>query len=547
MPYIAGVIIFIIISNIVNHRKSKVRHRQKIRRLYGQKPKKRDYDFKEIGYHWQVHKKDVPEDEKIDDISWNDLEMDKVYQRINNCRSFIGDQVLYSKLHCLPMDSLYGQGFEKKLSFFAANAKEREEMQVLFSHLGKDSQSYHLPKSIEQLDKHKIPSIWLYRALQLGLILSFLPALVLNNSSYMYLTLVVLVINVATYTIGKVKFEANLNLLRNILGIIATGRTLANTKKFTYEKEFEDIGRLVKPFKGISFIMGLFQMKKDAALSGDMLAILSDYLLGGFLLDFTLYHRIIKGLEARRGEFMDLYMGLGEVDMAISVASFRESLPKYCTPSFTRDHVLDLKGIYHPLIDDPVCNTVTMDKSTIITGSNASGKSTFIKAVAINAILAQNINTCMAQEMKIPYAKIITSMAIRDDLMVGESYYIREIKYLKRIIENISEDRLVICLIDEILRGTNTVERLAASSSVLTFLSSKNCIAIVASHDIELTQILSSLYDNYYFTEKMQDKDIIFDYKIRKGVSSSRNAISLLEHIGFPEQIIKDAKRMVKG
>lgn len=117
LPYIAGVIIFIIISNIVNHRKSKVRHRQKIRRLYGQKPKKRDYDFKEIGYHWQVHKKDVPEDEKIDDISWNDLEMDKVYQRINNCRSFIGDQVLYSKLHCLPMDSLYGQGFEKSFLF----------------------------------------------------------------------------------------------------------------------------------------------------------------------------------------------------------------------------------------------------------------------------------------------------------------------------------------------------------------------------------------------------------------------------------------------
>lgn len=79
----------------------------------------------------------------------------------------------------------------------------------------------------------------------------------------------------------------------------------------------------------------------------------------------------------------------------------------------------------------------------------------------------------MAEQMILPYAMVITSMAVRDDLMSGESYYIKEIKYLKRIIERLNEDRLVICIIDEILRGTNTEERIAASASILRFLHKK--------------------------------------------------------------------------
>ncbi|HZK33696.1 MAG TPA: hypothetical protein VFD33_00110 [Bacillota bacterium] len=546
MPIIAAIAIFLLVFKIVDHKKSINKRHDKIRGLYGKKPKKRDYDFKDIGYHWTVFGKRVSGDEKIDDITWDDLEMDSVYGRINNCSSFIGDQLLYSRLHCLPKDSLYGEEFDKKVCFFSSNQREREGLQFLFSKLGKDKQSYYLPKAIEQLDRHKIPGAWKYRALQIALVLSFLPAIILRDINYLYITLIVLVINIATYSIGKMKFESHLNLFRSILSLIATGRAITNTKKFAYEKEFGDFDQLVKPFKGLSFIMGLFQMKKDAALSGDMLSMLSDYLTGVFLLDFTLYNRIISSLRDKSAEFIDLYNGLGEIDMAIAVASFRESIPLYCTPIFTKDHVLDLKEIYHPLIDDPVCNTVRIENNSIITGSNASGKSTFIKATAINAIFAQSIYTCMGQEMVLPHGKVITSMAVRDDLMEGESYYIKEIKYLKRIIDDLSDDRLVICLIDEILRGTNTVERLAASSSVLSYLSSKNCIAIVASHDIELTQILGKLYDNYYFTEKMEQKDITFDYKIYEGVSSTRNAIKLLEYIGFPGQITKNAEKMVE-
>ena len=102
----------------------------------------------------------------------------------------------------------------------------------------------------------------------------------------------------------------------------------------------------------------------------------------------------------------------------------------------------------------------------LLTGSNASGKSTFLKSVALNAILAQTIYTVMADSYRAPYFRIYSSMALKDNLMGNESYFIVEIKSLKRIYESADEKVPMLCLIDEVLRGTNTVERIAASSQI---------------------------------------------------------------------------------
>jgi DNA mismatch repair ATPase MutS len=132
-------------------------------------------------------------------------------------------------------------------------------------------------------------------------------------------------------------------------------------------------------------------------------------------------------------------------------------------------------------------------------------------------------------------------MAVRDDVITGESYYIKEIKYLKRMTESVNEKRLMFFAIDEILKGTNTRERIAASKAVLKYFSDKNCILIVATHDTELANAFDNSFENYYFTENVSDGDISFDYKLHKGISKTTNAIRLLEIIGFPEEIIKTA------
>lgn len=138
----------------------------------------------------------------------------------------------------------------------------------------------------------------------------------------------------------------------------------------------------------------------------------------------------------------------------------------------------------------------------------------------------------------------MTSMAISDSIDNGESYYIAEIRSLKRILDAVGQYPFCICFVDEILKGTNTVERIAASVSILKYLSAEKCLCFVASHDIELTRLLKASYKNYHFCEQIDQSGISFDYKIYEGPSSTRNAIKLLEVMAYEETITNEANQL---
>ncbi len=202
---------------------------------------------------------------------------------------------------------------------------------------------------------------------------------------------------------------------------------------------------------------------------------------------------------------------------------------------------VDLKEVYHPLITDPVKNGIRAERGVLLTGSNASGKSTFLKTVALNAVLAQSIHTCTADVYRAGFFQVYSSMALRDDLESGESYYIVEIKALKRILDAAAGQGHILCFVDEVLRGTNTVERIAASTQILKSLGGKGILCFAATHDIELTELLEREYDNYHFEEDVRDGDVYFNYRIQPGRATTRNAIKLLELMGYAPEIIERA------
>jgi uncharacterized protein YdcH (DUF465 family) len=542
--FIIIVAIFVLIATVLiaETKAQNKKIRQWIRGSFGMKPAKKEYEWDKVGNYWAEYGFAIPEDEKIDDVTWDDLEMNNVFSRINNCNSYIGEQILYATLHCMEKDNSSREVLEKKFHYFTSNEKEREDIQFELWNLGKEDGSYYIPMFINNLDTFGLSGIWGFRFMQLLLVLSILAAIIFQESISIFAAVGIFLINMVIYAVQKAKYEVNLETLSGIIRLVKAANKIADTNKFSYEEEFHDLKEATAHFKKMAHMVSGMQKRKQASLTGDAIAIFYDYIIGATLWDFTRYYHIISILRGKQEEFLKLFNTVGEIDMAISTLSFRSSLPFYCTPTFRKQHVLQMEEIYHPLIDEPISNTVNLDWSCLITGSNASGKSTFIKAITINIILAHSIYTCMAAQMVIPYARIITSMAVRDDIMSGESYYIKEIKYLKRIIDNLSEDRLVICAIDEILRGTNTQERVAASASILQYLYNKNCFAIVASHDIELTKILDGLYDNFHFREQIQENDIVFDYKIHDGIATSKNAIRLLEYVKFPKEIIEDAR-----
>lgn len=147
----------------------------------------------------------------------------------------------------------------------------------------------------------------------------------------------------------------------------------------------------------------------------------------------------------------------------------------------------------------------------------------------------------MCKKYGASYFQITSSMALKDNIFSRESYYIVEIKSLKRILDRINNEIPTLCFVDEVLRGTNTLERIAASSQILYSLSRVNAICFAATHDVELTHILEKHYSNYHFQEKIINHNVIFDYKLFQGRSISRNAIKLLEIMGYSEDIIKCA------
>ena len=186
-------------------------------------------------------------------------------------------------------------------------------------------------------------------------------------------------------------------------------------------------------------------------------------------------------------------------------------------------------------------------KCVLITGSNASGKSTFLKTAALGAVLAQTICTVPAERWRAPFYRVMSSMALRDDLTGGESYFMVEIRALKRILDACGERQPpVLCFVDEVLRGTNTVERIAASSRILRSLTGEGVLCFAATHDIELTHLLEDVYHNYHFEETIENGDISFNYLLKRGRAQTRNAIRLLEVMGYDGRVIREAEELAE-
>jgi DNA mismatch repair ATPase MutS len=285
---------------------------------------------------------------------------------------------------------------------------------------------------------------------------------------------------------------------------------------------------------------------------GSLVGIFFEYIKMLTHIDLIKFNNMLKLVQNNEQEILELSEAIGFIDAVICIGYFRSALDYYCVPDISgdKDAVFSIIDGFHPGINNkPVPNSFEQKRGMIITGSNASGKSTFLKMTAINAILAQTIHTCVAHSYKGSCYRVYSSMALRDNLDEGESYYMVEIKALKRIVDESlkSSANRVLCFVDEVLRGTNTVERIAASTQILEKLSDSGVLCFAATHDIELTHLLEDKYDNRHFEEEVKNGDIIFSYRLLDGRSHTRNAIKLLEIIGFSEDIIEKADNMAKN
>ena len=245
-----------------------------------------------------------------------------------------------------------------------------------------------------------------------------------------------------------------------------------------------------------------------------------------------------------------VYRFVGLADCLLSVCFLREHLPYYCLPGKPGEgHRLVSESMYHPLIEDCVANSIDIqDKSVLLNGSNMSGKTTFIRIIGINVLAAQTLHTAFARTFFLSASlNIHSALMLADDLSEGKSFYMKEVDTIKDMISRSQEGITNLFLFDEIFKGTNTTERIAAAKAVLSYLNTRDNIIVASTHDTELTTLLDKEYDLYHFSEVIEGETFSFDYKLKSGPLYQRNAIRLLEINGFPSAVIRDAYRTIEG
>jgi MutS domain V/MutS domain III len=236
------------------------------------------------------------------------------------------------------------------------------------------------------------------------------------------------------------------------------------------------------------------------------------------------------------------FAALGEFEAVSSLATLSFNHPGWAYPVI-KDEYFYIKGkeIAHPLIPSSrrVSNFVSIENSgeiMLVTGSNMAGKSTYLRSIGINVVLAMAGGPVCAKELSLSPVQLISSMRIADNLEESTSTFYAELKKLKTVIEKVNRKEPVFILLDEILRGTNSLDRHTGSLALIKQLIKHKAPAIIATHDVELAKIKQEYPGNilnYHFDVQVSNDELYFDYKLKEGICSSLNASILMKKIGI--------------
>lgn len=262
------------------------------------------------------------------------------------------------------------------------------------------------------------------------------------------------------------------------------------------------------------------------------------------LWDFHVLFMLERWRREAGRQIRDWFDALGELDALSALATVRRDNPAWVVPDLTGEPVLRAESLSHPLIaDEPrVDNDVQVGPPAtvlLVTGSNMSGKSTLLRAIGLNVVMAQAGGCVCARRMQLPLCDVETSIRVQDSLELGLSYFMAALARLKGVVDAAEQPRsgrVLFYLLDEILQGTNSAERSIAVRAVTRHLLDAGAIGVLTTHDLNIAneEPLKSSAVLVHFTETVDDGGSMrFDYRLREGLATSRNALRLMQMIGI--------------
>lgn len=539
-----GIVIFLIVCSIISNRRRKQDLIFKIKKEWGQLCTKKlsNEELEQISHFFENYSEG---ENVIDDITWHDLDMDRIFRSINNTHSSVGQECLYRMMRVLTDDSGILNDRERKINYFAEHEDERVKTAATFAHMGycRSISYFDYVYMLSQISPNSNISHIMANVFN---IVSLIILIFFNAPAGIGLLILSIGYSVGSYYKMLADIKPYFSCIKIIVRMLDSSRDLRKLNISVLDNDCEALAAYEKELGFLS--KNSVFLSSSASVDGSIASVVMDYLKMFTHIDIIVFNNIISKMQNLTDSVIGFSKIMGDIESCMAIASFRaymDSTDKQWTRPVLNSGTnmfMSAKELTHPLIENAVANSIIAERGVLITGSNASGKSTFIKTVAINAILAQTINTVCAQSYEANFCRVYTSMALKDNLEGNESYYMVEIRSLKRILDACSNTEMpVLCMVDEVLRGTNTIERIAASSQILKTLSRPHILMFAATHDIELTDILKDCYDNYHFQEEVSENDVIFNYRLYQGPATTRNAIKLLKIMGYDDDIVNKA------
>ena len=507
------------------------------------KAKEETLDVVQLG--WYSPSKKISDFHKLTTQTLSDIDFFPLFAHINHTSSKIGEQFLFNRLHhpTNNLDEL--RQLDRQAIFFSEHPKLREDVQLELNRLeSRDAYSISLLLKEELIEEPK----WLrYLAFDIIALVGF----ILLSFKFPIAFLIALLI--VAFNVTYLNYWNKRNIMsfsRSLIQLDILIKVAQKLSKKNLPFDAEPIKEALV-FKKIQRKIRLLFVQSNPSGAADISQIpiyLFELLKAIFLVDLFTIFGLIRSIEKSQQQVSLIFEYVGGIDMAISVASLRAGNERVCKPSFTgSENNFSIQNAVHPLVVQCVPNSLQVsDKGILITGSNMSGKTTFLRAIAINSLLAQTIYTCYADKYSAPFLRLFSSIRIDDDIFEGKSYYLQEVNVMKKLIDNATSGHLNLFLIDEIFKGTNTSERISSAKAILSYLKKSSNLVIVSTHDVELSELLVEEFDLYHFTETILNDEMNFDHLLKKGPLTTKNAIKILEMSDYPNQIIKEASELAE-
>jgi hypothetical protein len=483
------------------------------------------------------------EREEVSDRTWNDLSLDDVFARLDRCATGIGQQALYARLRRPALDPERVASFDRLVRAFTDDPALRESFGRATAPLGPNAPA-DLPALLYDGASLRVPK--LFHVAPFATASTVLAALASFVWPVALLALVALAIG---NIVLRLQIQATLSLHAATLSafgpLVDAARNVGSIGGSTLRTELDALGHAAAGLRAHRSAFSWLSL--DARRMNDVAASLVSYANVLFLVDASAFVRAAAALRAGAPLLRAVYEQLGELDAARSIASVRAGEKKWTTPIFTsRGAPILADGLVHPLVAAPVANDAHLAKGRgwLVLGANMAGKSTWLRAVATSAILAQAVATVPAAFYAAPLLVVRTLIHAEDELTRGRSRFLAEAEAGRDLLLEPTGPGERLCIVDELFRGTNTRDRVAAGAALLRALVRSGARVVAATHDAELAALLQDDFAAYHFDERVGPDGVRYSFRLEEGAAAPRNALAVLELVGFPADVVDHARAL---